>query len=288
LNFETVITWINTPIINIGQTPLSLGNLGTEIVVVFASFFASNLVQRVIGFHLQKTDKISHGVAYAIQRVVHYLIIIFGVFLSTQIIGLNLGSIAVLFGFLGVGIGLGLQNLTSNFVAGLLILIERPISIGDFVEVGGQIGKVTSINIRTTFVQTLDNVTVIVPNSKLIDENVTNWSILDRKVRIHCPIGVEYGSDVQKVKDILLEIADSHPKVLKTPAPEVWFEEFADSSLNFKLLIWIGRAEEEKPIRSDINFAIDEEFRKGNITIPFPQRDINLKVTPALEKFSRM
>lgn len=287
MNFETLIEWMNTSIVHIGQTPLTLGGIGIAILIFLGSLIFSSVIQRVVFRKIVKTARLEEGVAFAIGRIVHYGIVILGVFLATQVIGLNLGSLAVLFGFLGVGIGLGLQNVTANFVAGLIILFERPISIGDFVDVDDRIGKVTSINMRTTYIQTLDRVTVIIPNSKFIDNHLTNWSIIDPKVRIHCPVGVAYGSDVPKVKELLLKVAGDHGEVLENPQPEVWFKGFGNSSLDFELLVWINNAAREEPVRSEINFAIDDAFRAADVVIPFPQRDLNLKMTPALESLKK-
>ena len=190
---------------------------------------------------------------------------------------------AVVFGFLSVGIGFGLQNVTSNFISGLILLVERPISVGDFVSVEGQVGKVLQINMRSTIIMTLDNLAIIVPNSKFVENNVINWSFQDTKVRIHCPVGVAYESDVAKVKETLLSVAKAHPDIVEYPSPEVRFLEFGSSSLNFDLLVWTDEANKQYLLKSQINYAIDEAFRKANIRIPFPQQDLYLQMTPAVQ-----
>ncbi|MCA9399157.1 MAG: mechanosensitive ion channel, partial [Candidatus Omnitrophica bacterium] len=223
---------------------------------------------------------------YAIRRILHYVFICVAIVLAAQCVGLNFGTLAVAFGFLGVGIGLGLQNITANFVSGLILLLERPVRIGDLINIDGKISEVIGINMRVTVVRTFDNVTVLVPNTKLVENEVINWTVDDPRTRIHCPVGVAYGSDTTKVKEVLLAVAKNHKDVLEKPEPEVRFLEFGDSSLNFDLLIWTSKPENQKVLRSDINFMIDAAFREHDIKIPFPQRDIHLQMTPAVEKLS--
>ncbi|MFT5088153.1 MAG: potassium efflux system protein, partial [Planctomycetota bacterium] len=155
--------------------------------------------------------------------------------------------------------------------------------VGDFVEVQGVLGRVQAINARATTVNTQDNVSIIVPNSSFISESVTNWSYRDMKTRIHVPVGVAYGSDVELVKKTLLEAGETHGEVLADPAPQVQFLEFADSSLNFDLLVWIKEPTRQRFIRSDLNFAIDRAFREHNIQIPFPQRDLHIRSTVPIQ-----
>lgn len=283
---EQVIKWINMPLVHFGTTPVTLGGLGGAIVVFLTALVMSRIVQNIFSARLAEKFKLSPGISYAILRFIHYGIVILGVVLASQIVGLNLGSLAVIFGFLSVGIGFGLQNVTSNFIAGLILLLERPISVGDFVNVEGQIGKVLHINMRSTIIMTLDNITIIVPNSKFIENHVVNWSIEDPKVRIHCPVGVAYGSDIAKVKQALSEVADSHPDVLKHPEPEVRFLSFGNSSLDFDLLVWTDNPQKQFLLQSQINYKIDEAFRRADIRIPFPQRDLHIQPSQALEQFA--
>ncbi|OVE75929.1 hypothetical protein BVX98_06735 [bacterium F11] len=275
------------PIFYISKTPVTLAGLIAGLAILFGSFVLSWLLQRVLSARLSKMIGLNEGVSYALRRIIHYTILVFGFIFATQTIGLNLASLAFVMGFLSVGIGFGLQNITSNFVSGLILLLERPISVGEFVTVeeadGPVMGVVEKINMRSTLVKTFDNVAVMVPNSKFIENQVTNWSHGDPKVRLQVPIGVAYGSDVEKVKQVLLEVADKHPLVLKDPAPYVFFLEFGDSSLNFKLYAWLKQPDIRLKARSELNFAIDKAFRENDITIPFPQRDLHVKMTPAIE-----
>ena len=270
ITLEDFIRWFNTPFIHIGDSPLTVSGLGMSGVIVIVALFLSAFIRRSLTPTLQKKFNLEQGVVYAIERFVHYGIVIMGVMIACQSIGLNLGSLAVIFGFLSVGIGFGLQNVTSNFISGLILLLERPISIGDFIEVTGQRAKVLHIRMRSTIVMTMDNVTIIVPNSYLIENQVTNWSIEDRRVRLHCPVGVAYGSDVPLVKKTLLEVARSHEAVLKNPEPIVRFLEFGNSALNFDLLFWVSDLQRMDDIPSDINYKIDQAFRGQQYHHPVP------------------
>ncbi|MCA9404194.1 MAG: mechanosensitive ion channel [Candidatus Omnitrophica bacterium] len=283
MDFETITAWMNQPIVHIGSTPVTLGGIGAAMTIFVVSLVISSTTRRVLASRLGKNPKFSASMIYALNRILHYVIIIFGIVLAAQTIGFNFGTLAVAFGFLGVGIGLGLQNITANFTAGLLLLIERPVSVGDFVNVEGQIGRVTDIGMRATRIRTLDNIVIIVPNSKFADNSVINWSIEDQRVRLHNPVGVAYGSDVATVRSALEGVAKAHPDVLKNPEPEVRFRGFGDSSLDFELLYWIDEPRKQFLVQSQINYDIDAAFRRDGVTIPFPQRDLHLKMGDAVD-----
>jgi len=274
---EGVVKWMNRPLFYIGGSPVTFGGVGSAIFIILIALFLSALIQKVIISKLSRASRLKSGAAYAIGRVVHYLIVILATVIAAQCIGLNLGSLAVVFGFLSVGIGFGLQNITSNFISGLILLFERPIAVGDFVTVDEQRGTVKQINMRSSLIETLDNVRIIVPNSKFIEGNVTNWSHGSTRIRMHCPVGVAYGSNVPAVKEALLNVALGHKDVLKEPPPVVRFLGFGNSSLDFELLVWIDAPENQYAIHSDINYKIDDIFRESGITIPFPQRDLHIK-----------
>lgn len=284
---DRFVELINIPIFHIGETPVTFGGVGAGLCVFLLSLLISSIIQRVLRNHLKEKSKVSGSVVYSLNRIVHYLFLVLGVVMAAQCVGLNFGTLAVTFGFLGVGIGFGLQNLTSNFISGLILLIERPIGVGDLIKYGDAIAEVVRINMRSTMIRTFDNVTVIVPNSKFIENEVINWSIDDPKIRLHCPVGVMYGSDVQMVKKVLLQVAKEHGEVAVDPKPEVRFLEFGDSSLNFDLLVWTMRPDNQKVLRSEINFMIDKAFKENNIKIPFPQRDLHVQMTPAIEMLSK-
>lgn len=283
--YGQILKWMNMPLIHIGETPLTLGGIAGSFFIVLAALFISAIIQRVITRNASARWKLNPGMTYALTRIIHYCILIAGAVLAAQCVGLNLGSFAVIFGFLSVGIGFGLQNVTSNFIAGLILLLERPINVGDMISVEGQAGVVIQINMRSTVIETFDRISIIVPNSKFIEGSVINWSHGDTTVRVHCPVGVAYGSDTAKVREVLLRVARENENVLKNPEPSVQFIKFGDSSLDFELLIWLSRPDIQKTVVSEINFAIDAAFREADIQIPFPQRDLHLKASPAVAEW---
>jgi small-conductance mechanosensitive channel len=217
------------------------------------------------------------GTKDSIAKISGYFLFLLWFLIGIQLLSINISVLLGASAVLGIGIGFGLQNLASNFVSGIVILFEKPIKKGDLIEVNGVLGHVADISIRSTFINTRDNISIIVPNSKIISENVTNWSHSDRLARIHIPIGVSYKSDIDLVKHILLVIADEHPSVMKKPSPRVLLDSYGDNSINLYLSIWTQYPEQNVFIKSEINFEIFYFFKKHDIEIPFPQRDIHIK-----------
>ncbi len=192
--------------------------------------------------------------------------------------GIHLGALTVFAGAVGVGVGFGLQNIASNFISGLVILAERPITLGDRVEVAGIAGQVERIRARSTVIRTNDNIMMIVPNTKFIDSPVTNWTYTDRRVRFRIPVGVAYGSDIVKVRDTLLAVGRENPNTLQEPAPGVFLKKFGDNSIDFELVVWSSEmSARPSRYRSDLNFAIVEKFLEAKIEMPFPQRDLHIR-----------
>jgi potassium-dependent mechanosensitive channel len=288
---QHIIAIMQAPIIHIGQTPVTLGGVFGCIGIVVVACSLSGLAQRAMTHRLVDKLGLQPGIAYALRRFVHYGILCIGFVIAAQCVGLNLSSLTVVLGFLSVGIGFGLQNITANFISGLILLIERPINIGDMVSVEEHgntvLGRVKQVNMRSTEIRTVDNVSIIMPNSHFIENPVTNWSIGDLRVRIHMNVGVAYGSDVARVTDVLTRVAAEHPDVLEEPQPEVRFLAFGDSSLDFALLAWIGRPGKQWQVQSDLYYAIDAGFRQAGVTIPFPQRDLHVQTSPATEQLLR-
>jgi small-conductance mechanosensitive channel len=208
---------------------------------------------------------------------VQYAVWVVGIFIALEFLGIDLTALTVVAGALGVGIGFGLQSVVSNFVSGLVLLMEQPIRIRDRVTVENVEGNVADIHFRSTTIVTNDNISIIVPNSQFINQTVINWSHGDPRIRIHVPVGVAYGSDVELVTNTLQEVAAQTEGVLSQPAPEVRFNEFGDSSLNFELLVWSDNPPGHLQLRSRLNYAIDAAFRRNDIQIPFPQRDVHVK-----------
>jgi small-conductance mechanosensitive channel len=231
---------------------------------------------------------LDQGQRYAFAHIVGYLAYLFGLLVGLQLVGLNLSNLVLLGSAIGIGLGFGLQNIANNFVSGIILLTERPIRVGDRVEVGGTNGDVVRIGARSTWVRTNDNVVIIIPNSEFINNRVTNWTANDRQVRFAYRVGVSYGSDPDRVRDILTEVALRHPDVLADPPPEVLFSGFGDSSLDFQLRVWtVHRVQTPLVLGSELYYAIFDAFRKQGIEIPFPQRDLHLKTLPASLRVSR-
>jgi len=262
-------------IFRLGETPITIITIIQLILIIAVFFVVSKLLGRFLRRRILPRLGLDNGVQYTILRVSHYLIMVIGMLTALNLLGIPLTGLAVIFGLIGVGIAFGLQNITSNFVSGIILLFERPINVGDYIDVGETSGRVISINMRSTTVVTLDNITLIVPNSQFIENTITNWSVGDPKIRAIISIGVAYGSDTELVANLLLKVAESHPNILPDPKPGVIFKEFGDSSLNFDLRVWILNAIERFDVISDLNYAIDAAFRENNISIPFPQQDVH-------------
>jgi potassium-dependent mechanosensitive channel len=224
------------------------------------------------------------GARDAMATIIGYILFIIAVLLGLSAAGFDFSNIAIVAGALSVGIGFGLQNIVNNFVSGLILLFERPIRKGDWVVVGDTEGFVKNIHIRSTLIRTFDNSDVIVPNSELISNQVTNWMLSSKQGRAIIPVGVAYGSDIERVRDILLDIAKNNEKIIQTGSstePRVLFREFGDSSLNFELRVFLKEINGRLGLISDLNFAIDKAFREASIEIPFPQRDVHVRTLPA-------
>ena len=204
--------------------------------------------------------------------------LVVGIFIVLENTGIHLGALTVFAGAVGVGVGFGLQNIASNFISGLVILAERPITIGDRIEVAGVAGQVQQIRARSTVVLTNDNITMIVPNTKFIDSPVTNWTYGDPRVRFRLPVGVAYGSDVNKVREALLAAGRENPDTLKDPAPNVFLDKFGQNSIDFELVVWSSEMSyRPRRYRSDLNFAMEGKLREAGIEIAFPQRDLHIR-----------
>jgi small-conductance mechanosensitive channel len=213
-----------------------------------------------------------------VGAITRYVVLLTGLLVIVQTVGIDLTTLNVLAGAVGIGVGFGLQNVISNFISGLIIMFERPIKIGDRIVVDDIEGDVIEIGARSTVVVTNDNIAIIVPNGKFITENVVNWKYNDGTVRFRIPVGVAYGSDVRLVERLLLAAAESEPEVLDEPPPAVRFVAFGESALEFELRAWSTSAVSRKGrLTSALNFAIHDSFREHGIEIPFPQRDLHLR-----------
>ena len=264
-------------IFQIKQTPVTAFSIFLFLLVFFLFLVFSHIFCKLLLVRLTKKLHVEEGTVYTFTRITHYIIMFVGALVAFQFVGIDLSGLVVIFGALSVGIGFGLQNLTSNFISGLIILFERPIKVGDRVTVGDVEGDVTEINIRSTEVRSLNNISVIVPNSEFVSSQVINWSHGDLKVRLDIDVGVSYGSDLDTVLRCLQEVAEEHSEVLQKPTPEALHLGFGDSSWNMRLRVWIAHPKRHPYIRSDINCAIVRKFRTNGVEIPFPQRDLHVR-----------
>lgn len=272
---------LDLPLLKLGKSSVTLLSLINLMVWIVGLFLVNGLLRRLVLKPLLARTHFDPGLQYAITRFFSFVFMALGLYVALLVNGVDLSSLAVIAGALGIGLGFGLQNIVANFVSGLILLAERPVTIGDRIEVGGVAGQVRQINLRSTTVITNDNITMIVPNTELVSSTVTNWSHGDPKVRIRLPFGVAYATDPGKVRQVIEAVAAAHPDVLKEPAPAVFFSGFGDSSLDFELAVWTEhRAHNPRRFRSEINFAIEKALRENNIEIPFPQRVVHLRPAP--------
>lgn len=272
-----ILEIFNYTIFEINNKPISIFSILMFIAVMIAVIQSSKIFNRYILKRMLATLQIEKSVQFAISRILSYAVITIGAIIAFQFIGIDLSGLAVIFGFLSVGIGFGLQNITSNFISGLILLFERPIKVGDRVIVGGTEGDVLDINIRSTTIRSVQNVSIIVPNTEFISSNVINLSHGDQRTKIYADVGVSYNSDLDLVLKVLKDIAVNNEKILKNPEPVVLFRNFGDSSWNLTLIAWVAVPKNAVDVKSDINCEIVRQFRKNNIEIPFPQQDLHIR-----------
>lgn len=276
-----IFNWFNhyvgKSLLNLGGKNFSLINLVLIFSLLVGLIIGSNYTTNLLRTRILQVTRMNRGSQEVILTVTKYGLIFLGTVVVLQSNGIDLTSIAVFSGVLGVGIGFGLQDIARNFASGLVLLFERSVQVGDFIQIGEHTGTVETVRARSIVLKTLDRISIIVPNSQLLGEEVINWSHNNSASRLHLPVGVAYGSDMNKVKTILLKAADDNLEVLRNPKPQVFLTEFGDSSVNVELLIWIADPSRQLPIKSDLYFDIERMFREEQVEIPFPQRDLNLK-----------
>ena len=287
LSVGEALQLVDRPVFFVDETGVSILSVVKLAFAIYAATVLSSALREFLQSRVYPQTDWDIGLTTALDTLVHYLTMTIGLVVGLRFVGVGFSALAILAGLLGIGIGFGLRNIAENFISGLIILAERPIKIGDFIELGpGDVeGQVRRIRARSTTVVTRDNISIIIPNSEFVAGRVTNWSHSDPKVRLAIHVGVVYGSDTDLVRKALLEVADRHGKVLNRPAPEVEFRAFGASSLDFILRAWIDQQVDRFRIASDLRFAVDSTFRRYNIEIAFPQLDLHLKSThgPLLE-----
>ncbi|MDY6904617.1 MAG: mechanosensitive ion channel [Thermodesulfobacteriota bacterium] len=261
--------------IKVGSLQLSVMGFVYALLVLMLTHLLTQAWRYVFQRKVLTRSGMEEGLQESLTTISAYVIWGLGVLVALHVIGFNTTSLAVAFGALGIGLGFGLQNIFNNFISGIILLFERPIQVGDDIEVDGTWATVKKINVRSTVVQTYDNASLIIPNSELISKQVTNWSFKDKRLRRSIDVGVAYGSNTELVRETLLEVAANTPRVLKYPKPDVVFKDFGDSALVFRLRIWTNVAY-FYAVETSIRFEIDRLFRERGIVIAFPQRDVHI------------
>jgi len=261
----------------LGTLNYTWGKILIFFLVIWLSAYISKLIRIFLEEEVLDRMGLAKGLPNTIALMVRYTIITLGLFFAASAAGLKMSNLTIILGALSVGIGFGLQNIFNNLVSGLILLLERPIKIGDTIEVGNLIGVVKHIGIRASNVHTLDGAEIIVPNGNLISNEVINWTLTDKRRRIEILVGIAYGSDPYKVQEVFYKILDTHPEIVKEPRSNVLFNNFGDSSLDFRILFWTDNFDDWIKIRSEVIFKIHDALKEAGITIPFPQRDVHIK-----------
>ena len=284
---DIVLDWLYETLAHkwtIGSFSISLGNIFVFIISIWLSIIIARFVRFMLDGDVLPRFNLARGVPGAISTISSYIIIGFGIIVAIMGAGIDLNSFALLAGALGVGIGFGLQDIVKNFISGLILVFERPIQVGDAVQVDELSGRVTHIGIRSSRIKTWEGAEVIVPNGNLISNKLINWTLSDQRRRIEIKVGVTFGTNVNLVMETLLECTKLNEKILESPPPYVLFNDFGDSSLDFELRCWTSDFASWVEIRSDIRVAIDRAFKEKKIKIPFPQRDLHIISDKTKEK----
>ncbi len=285
--WDYVVTFTKTILfseLNAGTIALSLSDVLAFIVTIFTAIFISRFITTVLDEDVYQRVRLGRGVSFAISAVIRYGIILLGFLLAVSALGIGMDRITILLGALGVGIGFGLQTIVNNFVSGMILIFERPIHIGDSVEVGAVKGIITRIGIRASTIRSFDGADITVPNGTLLADSVTNWTMSDRIRRIELPVGVAYGTDTDKVIEALYGSLEEQEGILSDPRPQIIFNGFGDSSLDFMLRAWVADNDEFITVRSEIALSMNRALRAYNIEVPFPQRDLHLRsISPDLK-----
>lgn len=263
--------------LGIGAFHVSLGNIIAFLIAVWAAFLISRFLRFLLDEDVYPRVNLGRGIPYATSTVLHYVILVVGFFVAVAALGIDMTKFTIIAGAFGVGLGFGLQNIVNNFVSGLILLFERPVNVGDMIQVGDRDGELRHIGLRASVIRTLEGSEVIVPNGQLISEEVMNWTLSDQQRRIEISVGVAYGTDPELVIELLTAVAANHADVMKDPAPETLFVGFGDSALDFLLRAWTNRFERWVRIRSELTIGVNAALRDAGISIPFPQRDLHIQ-----------
>lgn len=273
ISTNNVVKFLGEPLFTYDDVSISVFVIVKIVIILILLKLALMGLKKLIKNQAKKRD-LHEGDLTSIFQIIKYILIAIVIIMIMASLGINTTVLLTSSAALMVGIGFGLQQIFKDLLSGILILFDRVIRVGDIVQVGDVLGKVIKVHLRTSHLITRDDVNIIIPNSKFVEENVTNWTLDYNHVRLILTVGVAYGSDTSLVKDILLKIANGNTAVIKNPSPKVRFSNFGDNSLDFQLLIWTNEIFRQEFVKSDLRFAIDKAFREANITIPFPQRTV--------------
>ena len=276
--FGPLIALLEAPLVSIGHLQVSLLNLLNVALIIGGAYLTVRLFKAVLNAKIYPAMGIDIGVAYAINTLINYALVVVAFILSLIALGVQLSAVMVVVASLGVGIGFGLQNIAENLISGFILLFGRAVQKGDFITVNDLYGRVEAVGARSVVMRTPDNFSMLVPSKEIVSGRIVNWTFQDSIVRIHIPVGVSYDSDPEEVRQVLLATADDHPDILDEPEPDVWITEFADSSIQFELLVYFDcRQTNENALKGKFNFIIWEALTESDIEIPYPQRDLHLR-----------
>ena len=263
--------------LEVGSLHVSLGNVLAFLITVWAAFLLSRFLRFILDEDVYPRVHLARGIPYAVSTMLHYAILLVGFFFAVAAMGIDMTKFTILAGAFGVGLGFGLQNIVNNFVSGLILLFERPVNVGDTIQVGEWGGKLRRVGLRASVIRTLQGSEVIVPNGQLISQEVVNWTLSDQHRRVEIDVGVAYGTAPERVIKLLNKVATNHPDVMQEPPPETLFLTFGDSALNFQLRAWTSRFERWVQISSELTVGVNAALRDAGIAIPFPQRDVHIQ-----------
>ncbi len=272
-------------IIVIDNHPVTVGKLIIALLVLVVGFLVVRISFRFMGSRILSKTPLKKSTASAIEKMFTYFAYLLVLLFALRMVNIPLAAFAFFGGAIAIGVGFGAQNIINNFISGFIIMTERPITIGNLVEIEGVLGEVEDIGARCTRIRTGENIHILVPNSSFLEKNITNWTLSDNKIRTKVVTGVVYGSPVRQVEELLIMAAKENEKILKSPEPFVVFNDFGDSALVFEVYFWITirRIIERRLIESSVRFRIDDLFREAGIVIAFPQQDVHLDTTRPLE-----
>lgn len=275
---DIIQTIISFPLLIIGETAVSLWILGKAILILLAFIFASRILRAYLDYKIYPSLGLDEGLAYSINTLFKYILIVLGILVSLRAVGLDLRVLMLFAGAVGIGIGLGMQSLAGNLISGLTLIFGRKVRKGDWLQVGERLGYVQEVSLRATRVRTRDNIEYLIPNSELTSTTIVNYTLTEPEIRVHIPVGVSYSTSPDELVPILLSVAERNPNVNKSPKPKVWFVGYGDSSIDFALLVWIDvRQVSEREVRSQLYFEIFSALAEAGIEIPFPQRDLHIR-----------